>query len=82
MPERKWSADKDTFQFVLRSLTTECLWTLVPKQIACAKARETEPSKNAEIPRELSSDEKINRRRYSYAKRDSSRINVLDSLER
>ena len=46
-----------------------------------ATAREAEPSDSCGILRELSREEKIDRRRSSYAKRDSSRINILDRFE-
>ena len=53
----------------------------VPKHKPYATTREAEPSKSIGISREQSSEEKIDRRRYSTAKRDSSTINLLDSFE-
>lgn len=50
--------------------------------MADASAQHAEASSIAENARQLSNDEKISRRKSSYLKRDSSRINLLDSFQR
>lgn len=50
--------------------------------MADAPAQHAEASSISENARQLSNDEKISRRKSSYLKRDSSRINLLDSFQR
>ena len=50
--------------------------------MADASAQLVRASSIAGNPRLLSKDEKLMRRKSSYAKRDSSKINLLDSFQR
>ena len=73
-----------TFQSVLRSLRTKCLWAsqdgmfIAKKQTTCS----AEASNSVENTRFLSIEEKDSRRKSFYAKRDATKVNLLQSFYR